>query len=719
MLGAAPPNDGEGGGRRQGEGASSVPEYLKFFAASDSRGDNSTAKAAATTASDGQEVYAPLNESIPPPGGSNRDTRLKKRPKGDRWRPSLLGDGSGPKLRDETNAWWRRTDQCLELDGVCHRTSGNRWFYFSDDDRQGVTFQPDFELKGAPAKYDGGKDRADESISIKLSSPADGVDPGVPEGCGVSPVKRHVVLQSLFNDMIGEFYSRTLLRLYKLMAGHVEREGRKRSKSTAFANSTTPETLLPWEEQIQFYVHVAYGNKRMLDGHALLLSGMLSDPSSPEPMSLRDVFVEQDGDKDECKCYEKMVFCGYDVYTHTALVDSADIGEGSGNNPADTTGHGSNGDDDEVSKRLKYTLWSSMKLDVNMETDHTACGRGGLIGDEYACEDWGVLRTFLGENFARHYPTLESDVAERRARVIRDVASAFGDGGNSSSLGDVAIVGLTQRTYRRSWINLPKVLAECNARLTGRAVCVEVNVENARTPYEQLLMHRSLDALVGVHGAQLTQSVLLPPGGHVLELLPWVPQYIRGRWVQTTHAPTPLGIIFHNSDLNHLGYSLGRDSIPLCEKFGEGSAEEEACFLGNRKRFIWENRDFAVDPGAVVYYVERFVLYHRARRRTCDDLEIAIDGGRFVLYNVHCLRRRRWHTHRDPQTGSAGCTFDARYPSVLERMGLVFDDREACCSFHGAVCEGDGSGGGVISGAEGREFVVYHGYHNKSEVGAA
>ena len=49
--------------------------------------------------------------------------------------------------------------------------------------------------------------------------------------------------------------------------------------------------------------------------------------------------------------------------------------------------------------------------------------------------------------------------------------------------------------------------------------------------------------------AQLTQAVLLPPHAHILELLPWIPDYIRGKWVQTKHMPTPLGIIFLNTDL--------------------------------------------------------------------------------------------------------------------------------------------------------------------------
>ena len=99
MLGAAPPDLVEGGGWQQREGATaSVPDYLKFFAATDSKGDNSTA----TDSEGGRQ--APARESGPPPNSSNRETRLKKRPKGDRW-PGMMGDRTGPSLmRDERNA---------------------------------------------------------------------------------------------------------------------------------------------------------------------------------------------------------------------------------------------------------------------------------------------------------------------------------------------------------------------------------------------------------------------------------------------------------------------------------------------------------------------------------------------------------------------------------------------------------------------------------------
>ena len=72
--------------------------------------------------------------------------------------------------------------------------------------------------------------------------------------------------------------------------------------------------------------------------------------------------------------------------------------------------------------------------------------------------------------------------------------------------------------------------------------------------------------------------------------------------------------------------------------------------MSNRKRFVWENRDFTVDPNAVVNYVEMFVLHYRSGRRTCDDLAGALDDERFVLYNVRCLVP----PHGGPRTGTAG-----------------------------------------------------------------
>ena len=146
-----------------------------------------------------------------------------------------------------------------------------------------------------------------------------------------------------------------------------------------------------------------------------------------------------------------------------------------------------------------------------------------------------------------------------------------------------------------------------------------------------------MNALIGVHGAQMTQAILLPSHAHVLELLPWIPDNynIRGNWVQTRDKPTPLGIIFHNTDLNHLGYSLGRKSVPLCEGVGElGSKDEIECLTNerNKKQFIWESRNFNVNPEVILQYIKHFIF---ASSKECSKMTGALDR-RFVLYNIWC-----------------------------------------------------------------------------------
>ncbi|KAL7532129.1 hypothetical protein ACHAWF_004017 [Thalassiosira exigua] len=749
------------------------------------------------------------------------DPRPRKRPRGRRWRgwPEARGgdndgendgnddsndngsndNGSNDNGNDAGSAWWRRSSKCFEIDRVCHRREFNEWFYYSPpppaDDAKIRTppFQPTMELKPAAAKYDGGKDVAEKRIKIKLSSESKATSEemswekmgasfvvarkdadngtrggGRPAGggrCEISSTPTHVVLQSLFNDMIGEFYARTLLRLYKHMTRGAETEGDEDAAGEGDAINNNKRKRRPWEEDVQFYVHVPYGNKKMLDGHRLLLGGMQSDPAAPVARSFVDLFrfpaPETDGkgvasDEEDCRCYEKMVFCGYDVFAHPTDVRSEDLeeyesederkGGGEGGEDENDNDGGDDNDDndnedednddednDNEARQLgnkgleesptadtKYTLWCAGKLSSD---DSKVCGRSAAkYGEAYACRDWGGLRDFLSRNFVRRYPSLERDVVARRRAQLADAGvldDSYPEGGDTA---EFTIVGLTQRTYRRSWINLPEVLEKCNAAgRFERVLCVEVNVEKTTSPYEQLLLHRSLDVLIGVHGAQLTQAVLLPPRAHVLELLPWVPPYIRGKWVRTTHVPTPLGVIFHNTDLNHAGYSLDRSSVPLCEGVGEEALQ--TCFLKRRKHFIWENRDFNVDPEPMLRYLETFVLPGRRKDKSCEELWDGLDDERFVLYNVWCRKPRYWYPSAKGEcVRGAGYPLDHTVPRVRESS--LFDDREGCCAAFPDVCrevEGARKGGSSTSspgkvdddGDDDYDYALFHMYHKE------
>ena len=101
-------------------------------------------------------------------------------------------------------------------------------------------------------------------------------------------------------------------------------------------------------------------------------------------------------------------------------------------------------------------------------------------------------------------------------------------------------VGFACRKSRRLWLNIGDVMSMCNENFREHKVaCIIVDVEEAGSPEEQLITQRLLDALIGVHGAQLTQGVLLPMHGYILELLRWVSSYTGGGWTFSTGAPTP------------------------------------------------------------------------------------------------------------------------------------------------------------------------------------
>mmetsp|Transcript_37262 Transcript_37262/g.78065 ORF Transcript_37262/g.78065 Transcript_37262/m.78065 type:complete len:847 (+) Transcript_37262:261-2801(+) len=696
----------------------------------------------------------------------NHDRRPRKNPKGKKWKGWRIkphGDDkpnaaksdnqseSNTKQRNlpnnigDSEQWWRKSRMCFEVDYICHGQAKNDWFYYapSNSKQRQNPFQPTMELKSAPAKYDGGKDRGEGRISINVASASKvkpiNIDDGSNSKCHVSSTPTHIVLQSLFNDMIGEFYARTLLRLYHFMMDNSNQDANNNNKDYDGKHKK------PWEEDIQFYVHIPYGNKKMLDGHKLLLSGMLSNPDSPSARSLIDLFVRKEGGEDgggengdvggeesaDCQCYEKMVFCGYDVYAHDSEVKSRDlepaVDDDDDDDDDDAEGSDNASDEEAPSNPAssnydtKYSLWSAGKLDVGTDLDSGSCGRAaGTKGIEYECQSWNGLRNFLSSNFIRHYPTLEVDLEKRRRELLMEKGAI--DESYTGDTKEFTVIGFTQRTYRRAWLNLPSILELCNDEAVSleRAICVEINVENASTPFEQLLLHRSLDVMIGVHGAQLTQAILLPDHAHILELLPWITDYIRGKWVQTKNGPTPLGVIFHNTNLNHVGFSLDRDSVPLCEGVPETALQ--LCFMKKKRNFVWENRDFNVESKAMLQYIKDFVLFGREKERTCEELKGALDD-RFVLYNVWCSKPSYWYPTL--VEGERDCVHGTEYPidhtadkSLTDKY--LFDNKDKCCdAFPGACKNQRESDDTEQKKSAGNAIALFHNYHKLSPTAMA
>ena len=466
-----------------------------------------------------------------------------------------------------------------------------KWFYYTPSSstrshtdlynlqkNDGVIFQPSMELKGVPLNYgNGGGNYVDRSISIvaKASSSAEWEalhfvnesyfvlplggsnhsryhhhhdykssndahnkhhrhlsrkgnhsihQASVSAMCHILPTSNHFVVQSLYNDMMAEFYGRTVLRLYELMKRH-----------TNSPDDEARNITYPWEQDIQFYVHIAYGNKKILDGHKLFLSGMLTSDKAKTATSFAELFKHKEKQNDggnemnTCQCFKKMVFCGYDIYDQYTDPDEKN-----------SNMYGENAtlllDHDEVAKFISkrkhnYTLWPSYAVENDGRLlDDSSCDQPDQ--NSYKCKDWNRagLRNFLTSNIEKNYPTLEEDIITNRRQILLQKGWI-----NQDYTGDTKewnFVGLSQRTSRRSWLNLAQVITECdnnffnNNSTQKKVVCTEVNIENTFNPYEQLILHRSLNVLIGVHGSQLTQALLLPYHSHVLELLPWIPEYI-------------------------------------------------------------------------------------------------------------------------------------------------------------------------------------------------
>ena len=137
---------------------------------------------------------------------------------------------------------------------------------------------------------------------------------------------------------------------------------------------------------------------------------------------------------------------------------------------------------------------------------------------------------------------------------------------------------------------------------------------------------------------------------------------------------------------SHLGYSLDRSSVPLCEGVPEKALQ--TCFMSQRKKFIWENRDFRVGIEPMMQYIEQFVLFTRKKERTCEELKESSLDPRFVMYNVWCSKPNKWYP--TIVKGEKVCGYSADYPydhTDPIHQSYLFDSRDDCCDAYPEACQ--------------------------------
>eukprot|EP00986_Skeletonema_menzelii_P012064 scaffold6449_cov148-Skeletonema_menzelii.AAC.4 len=484
--------------------------------------------------------------------------------------------------------FWEREDNpsCFHLNKICH---GNGAWFYDDVPNNHVTSSPRMLLNqpsinysnlDVPEEYD-----PDERYRFNVASPLNNSQNKTAATCPYSSTPYHIVVQSYYNHMIGEFYSRTVRGLNEWM------------------RDFPPKS----EEDIQLYVHMASeGRQTLFHGHRLFLGAL---PQSDKIDSFLSLIENK-----RCQCFEKLVFCGYKLHDYNLDDDY---------------------DNDDTNMDDHLTFFTADKIE-HLDSDETCDGRGFRKGNR--CTAYNHLRQDLLSRYERKDPLLHEKIRDYRHNMLLENGVAPQQIGN---VDDWKIVGLTDRKARRVWLNIDEVIQTCETNfLLKKVLCIKVNVEEANSTQAQLLMHMSLDSMIGIHGAQLTHGVLLPQEGFILEILPWIPHNISdyGEWTATTDRPTPLGEIFHGTNLHHLGFRLGRESVPMCEHLGWSDRGLKACLMNetneNNIKFDWSNRDFNVDVNMISKFIASFLLKDIPN---CSRMYKRAEEN-FVIYNTYCSK---------------------------------------------------------------------------------
>lgn len=463
------------------------------------------------------------------------------------------------------------TNACFVVEDVCH--SAGSWFYNSQSNN--TAQQPNLALD---LKYVENGRKANKFVTVPASYPAQirvdhtSHDQALSGQCPYSPIPNHVVVHGYYNHMLGEFYERCLMGLVEIFS------------------ATIDDTDVNWSDiatQTQLYLHLNSGDTApLLTSHRLLLGAL-----STNPVHRLEALL----DGTQCQCMKRVVFCGYkEVAT-----------EGQGQNVTLIRPKGNVG------------------LDMYYFNGKT----------KEASPLYDSVRTLLRQRLVQGHPSMKAMVQTQRMNIIHTALNRS----DHTELGPIdesewKIIGFSQRNERRRWKNLDAVLDYCLKHYTQyKVACCEVNLEDPSfdSPLRHVQAHASLDAFIGIHGASLTEAVLMPPNSVVIELLPWLyKETTVGRWTTWASRPTPLGVLFSETDLVHVGVPLRRESsIDSCDN----EDDLRGCF--RRTQNQWSNRQFEVDPHFVMEELVHPLIIKK--KEFCDEW-LAAGGENVVFYNVPC-----------------------------------------------------------------------------------
>jgi len=117
-------------------------------------------------------------------------------------------EGGPPHLNPRHYFWDNHNSTaCFSLDNICH--GNDKWFYRVSNDR--TSYQPTITYVQDNVTNSHGYFKVEPRIYFNISATSAMIVDD--ETCPMDTTPFHMVVQSAYNDMMGEFYSRSLVAL--------------------------------------------------------------------------------------------------------------------------------------------------------------------------------------------------------------------------------------------------------------------------------------------------------------------------------------------------------------------------------------------------------------------------------------------------------------------------------------------------------------------------
>ena len=352
----------------------------------------------------------------------------------------------GPPPTHRADYFWdkHKATSCFSLDHICHRN--DEWFYRrskeSSNNQPTITYVQDNVTKTH------GYIRVEPRIYFNVSSSS--VIDTDSRTCPINPTPFHMIVQSAYNDMMGEFYSRSLVALNQLL------------QDSTIAGS--------YYSDLQMYLHVVEKKKqKLLEGHNLFLGGLPNNNKFNSFLSLLE--------DNTCQCFQKLIFCGYDMESASEYTPV---------NKTSTIGY------NRLSSEYKRDNAKVFRPVGHIKSFKTLCTRktaGKWDLRETPCYSYRDLRRDIYKTYAKKDALLSQKIFEHRRQIL--LAKGFIDKKDHNITEDEIdtwkFVGLARRKKRRAWLNMDDSIISCDKHFRkDKVACFSVDVEDADSPEQQV-----------------------------------------------------------------------------------------------------------------------------------------------------------------------------------------------------------------------------------------